>query len=77
MMVLSLKRIYRYWMEKYSIPYEQAAGMMTAAKLEDMVIVTEEIRKYSNDGNRDGGGRDADEITMRSISEKINNSWYH
>lgn len=29
-------------MEKYSIPHEQAAGIMTAAKLEDMVIVTEE-----------------------------------
>ena len=32
-------------MEKYSIPYEQAAGMMTSAKLEEMVIVTE---KYEN-----------------------------
>lgn len=30
-------------MEKYSIPHEQAAGIMTTANLEDMVIVTEEI----------------------------------
>jgi iron complex transport system ATP-binding protein len=28
---------------KYSIPHEQAAGIMTAAKLEDMVIVSKEI----------------------------------
>lgn len=30
-------------MEKYSIPHEQAAGIMTAANLGDMVIMTEEI----------------------------------
>ena len=27
------------WMADYSIPYVQAVGMMTAAKLEDVVIV--------------------------------------
>lgn len=30
-------------MEKYSIPQEQAAGIMTAANFEDTVVVTEEI----------------------------------
>lgn len=30
-------------MEKYSIPHEQAAGIWTTAKLEDMVIVTQQI----------------------------------
>jgi iron complex transport system ATP-binding protein len=59
-------------MEKYSIPYEQAAGMMTPAKLEEMVIVTE---KYENIQmmaivTAEVG---TDEITMSSISEKINN----
>ena len=43
-------------MEKYCIPYEQAVGMMTSAKLEETVIVTGENRKYSNDGDRDGIG---------------------
>jgi iron complex transport system ATP-binding protein len=33
------------WMEKYSIPFKQAAGMITSAKIEDTVIVTE---KYEN-----------------------------
>jgi iron complex transport system ATP-binding protein len=31
------------YMEKYSIPHEQAAGIMTAVKLEDTVIVTKKI----------------------------------
>lgn len=31
------------WMGKYSIPHEQAAGVMTAANFEDMVMVTDEI----------------------------------
>ena len=33
-------------MEKYSIPHEQAAGIMTAAKLEDTVIVRKEIEDF-------------------------------
>ena len=57
MMSLILEKHLQNLMEKHSIPYEQAAGMITSAKLEEMVIVTEEIRKYSNDGDRDGRGR--------------------
>ena len=63
-------------MEKYSIPYEQAAGMMTSAKLEEMVIVTEEIRKYSNDGHRDGGGRDRRNHHELNLGENQQH-WHH
>ena len=56
--VLHLEKQVQNLMEKYSIPYEQAAGMITSAKLEDIVIVTEKHRKYSNDGHRDGRSRD-------------------
>lgn len=31
------------WLSRYSIPYEQSIGMMTAVNLEDVVIVTREI----------------------------------
>lgn len=37
------ERVLQQWMEKYSIPHEQAAGIMTAANLGDMVMITEKI----------------------------------
>ena len=45
-------------MEKHSIPYEQAAGMMTSAKLEDMVIVTEKHENIQMMAIVTAGGRD-------------------
>ena len=42
---------------KYSIPYEQAAGMMTAAKTRGYGDCNGGNRRYSNDGDRDGRGR--------------------
>ena len=59
-------------MEKYSIPYEQAAGMVTTAKLEDIVIVTE---KHENIQMMAivMSGVGTDEITMSSVSETTHN----
>jgi iron complex transport system ATP-binding protein len=37
------KKDLQMWMKKYRIPHEQAVGMMTAVKLEDMVMLTKEI----------------------------------
>ena len=75
-MSLTLKNRYRILMEKYSIPYEQAAGMMTSAKLEDMVIVTEKHENIQMMAivTAEVG---TDEITMRSISETNQQHWHH
>ncbi|MDT8859299.1 adenosylcobinamide amidohydrolase [Alkalihalobacillus sp. MEB130] len=37
----------RRWMENDQIPYERAVGMMTAVKLEDMVVIEEELEGIS------------------------------
>ncbi|WP_338452468.1 adenosylcobinamide amidohydrolase [Niallia oryzisoli] len=39
----SPERDLQNWMEKYSIPYEQAVGMITTAKPVDTVVITETI----------------------------------
>ncbi len=51
-------------MEKYSIPHEQAAGIMTAAKLEDMVIVTKEIEHIQMMAIVTGGGGESIDIML-------------
>lgn len=37
------KKDLQIWMDKYQIPHQQAVGMMTAVKLEDIVILRQEI----------------------------------
>ncbi|MDQ0256352.1 iron complex transport system ATP-binding protein [Evansella vedderi] len=37
----------RNWMEEYNIPHHQAVGMMTAVKLEDMVVCTKRMEDIS------------------------------
>jgi iron complex transport system ATP-binding protein len=51
-------------MEKYSIPHEQAAGIMTAAKLEDMVIITKEIENIQMMAIVTGGGGESIDIML-------------
>ena len=67
-MSLTLEKRSEKWMVKHSIPHEQAAGMMTAENSR-IWLLYKEIRKYSNDGNRDGRGTGSVEITNRSNLE--------
>ncbi len=58
------------WMEKYSIPHEQAVGLMTSAKLEDTVIVKEEIDQVEMMAIVTAGAGNAVDITKKSASER-------
>lgn len=56
----------RNWMTKYSIPYEQAVGMMTAVQLEDVVIRHEEFESIQMLAVVTAGTGNAVDITSRS-----------
>ena len=57
------------WMAEYSIPHEQAAGIMTAAKLEDTVVVTKEIENIQMMVIVTAGVENAVDITKSSAAE--------
>ncbi|WP_099353180.1 adenosylcobinamide amidohydrolase [Fredinandcohnia onubensis] len=59
----------RNWMTKYSIPYEQAVGMMTAVLLEDVVIRHEEFEGIQMLAVVTAGTGNAVDITSRSHSK--------
>ncbi|KAA9027763.1 adenosylcobinamide amidohydrolase [Niallia endozanthoxylica] len=57
------------WMEKYSIPYNQAAGMISSTKLEDTVMVTEKYENIQMMAIVTAGVRNAANITKNSVRE--------
>src|SRR3954452_11668338 len=57
------------WMEKYFIPHEQAAGIMTAVKLEDTVIVTKKIENIQMLVIVTAGVGSTADITKSSVTE--------
>lgn len=59
----------RSWMTKYSIPHEQAIGMMTAVKLENMVILKENIEDIQMMAIVTAGVGNAVDITSQSPSK--------
>jgi iron complex transport system ATP-binding protein len=65
------KKDLQSWMTKYSIPHEQAVGMMTAVKLEDAVIIKKEIEGIKMLAIVTAGVGNAVDITKRSFSGAI------
>ncbi|MBB6446927.1 adenosylcobinamide amidohydrolase [Bacillus benzoevorans] len=59
------------WMEKYSIPYKQAAGMITSAKLENAVIVTEKYENIHMMAIVTAWGENTNDITKSSVPKTV------
>lgn len=59
------------WMSRYSIPYEQAVGMMTAVKLEDVVIEKREIEGIKMLAIVTAGVGNAVDITSPTFSSSM------
>ncbi|OIJ12798.1 hypothetical protein BKP35_09470 [Anaerobacillus arseniciselenatis] len=57
------------WMEKYEIPFEQSVAMMTAVRLEDVVIVTKQIEDIKVIAVVTAGTGNAVDITNSSLSQ--------
>lgn len=57
------------WMTKFSVPYEHALGMMTAVKLENVVILKKEIEGIEMMAIVTAGVGNAVDITSRSPSK--------
>lgn len=58
------------WMTKFTIPYEQALGLMTAVMLEDAVVIEEELNGIPILAIVTAGVGNAVDITKRSITEE-------
>lgn len=59
------------WLEKYSIPSKQAARMITSARLEDTVIVTEKYDNISMLAIVTAEVQDPADITQSPVHEKV------
>ena len=63
-------------MEKYSIPYEAGCRNDDFCKTRGDGDRHRETRKYSNDGHRDGGGRDRRNHHEINLGENQQH-WHH